>query len=106
MLRRLLLTLVVAATTASSGGRHSRKFSAAEFEKLRQEIHLLGADEAEARFAELEPLSSPPPRQDKIDHVVVLFMENRAFDHLFGCQVSGKRSPSSECQHRAALHWC
>ena len=29
--------------------------------------------------------SRPPPRQQKIDHFVVLFMENRAFDHLIGC---------------------
>ena len=31
------------------------------------------------------PLSSPPPRQQKIDHVVVLYMENHAADAFFGC---------------------
>ena len=53
-----------------------------------------------------QPRGPSPSHQGKIDHFVVLFMENRAFDHLFGCQVSGERSPSSECQHRAAFHWC
>lgn len=31
------------------------------------------------------PLKSPPPRQQKIDHVVVLYMENHAADAFFGC---------------------
>lgn len=28
---------------------------------------------------------APPQPQDKIDHFVVLYMENRPFDHIFGC---------------------
>jgi hypothetical protein len=28
---------------------------------------------------------SPPPRQSKIDHFVVLLMENHAFDNVYGC---------------------
>lgn len=31
------------------------------------------------------PLSSPPARQNKIDHIVVLYMENHAADAFFGC---------------------
>ena len=31
------------------------------------------------------PLHEPPARQRKIDHVVVLYMENHAADHFFGC---------------------
>lgn len=32
-----------------------------------------------------QPLYSTPSRQSKIDHFVVLFMENRAAAHMFGC---------------------
>ena len=82
-------------TVGASKASHRRRFSAEEFERLRQEIHTLPRDEAERRFAEVEPLHAPPPRQNKIDHFVrtsapgsigaltdtalqvVLFMENR-----------------------------
>jgi phospholipase C len=69
-------------SSVSSSSRHSRPFSREEFAALKSELHLLSAPDAERRFAEVRPLSRPPPRQDKIDHVVVLFMENRAFDHV------------------------
>jgi phospholipase C len=36
------------------------------------------------RFGRVEPMGATPPHQSKIDHFVILFMENRAFDHLFG----------------------
>jgi hypothetical protein len=52
---------------------------------LKAEIQGMTADEAKARFGDIRPLGPPPPRQDKIDHMVVLFMENRAFDHILGC---------------------
>lgn len=39
----------------------------------------------EAKGLKQLPLQSPPPRQDKIDHVVVLYMENHAADSFFGC---------------------
>lgn len=67
-----------------------RPFSALEFEKLKRELHTLSAEDAERRFREVIPMASPPPRQDKIDHMVVLFMENRAFDHVLGCLVGDK----------------
>ena len=35
-------------------------------------------------------LSSPPRRQQKVDHFVVLYQENRAFDHMFGCMLGDK----------------
>ena len=37
------------------------------------------------RFGRVEPHGPTPPHQNKTDHFVVLFMENRAFDHMFGC---------------------
>eukprot|EP01052_Picozoa_sp_SAG31_P030365 SAG31_NODE_3109_length_4665_cov_2.150022_3_plen_204_part_00 len=35
-------------------------------------------------------LHQPPPRQRKIDHVVVVMLENRAFDHVLGCMAANK----------------
>eukprot|EP01043_Picozoa_sp_COSAG02_P063326 COSAG02_NODE_8944_length_2388_cov_15.331149_3_plen_74_part_01 len=45
----------------------------------------MGPAELLERFGTVEPMGPAPSHQDKIDHFVVLFMENRAFDHLFGC---------------------
>ena len=69
MARAALLPLVLLAACAprrTLGAR--RPFSAAEFESLKRELHTLSRDEAESRFAEVAPRTSPPPRQDKIDH--------------------------------------
>jgi phospholipase C len=79
-------------TQTDTDGPRRRKvrFSAQEFERLRQTLHTLSREDAERRFAEVEPLASPPPRQRKIDHMVVLFMENRAFDHVLGCIAGNK----------------
>ena len=58
---------------------------------LKNELHLLTPDEAQQRFG---ALSSDPrahrtyarrPHQTKIEHMVVLYMENHAADHFFGC---------------------
>jgi phospholipase C len=57
----------------------------AAIEQLHATIHTLPAAEAARRFARLPRRSSPPPRQDKIDHFVVLFMENQAFLRTLGC---------------------
>jgi phospholipase C len=43
------------------------------------------ADEATRRFSKIRPVRSPPTRQEKIAHFVVLLMENRAFDNVLGC---------------------
>ena len=42
-------------------------------------------EEIWGQFGKREPRFAPPPRQDKIDHFVVLYMENHAADHYFGC---------------------
>ena len=75
----LLLCGAAMATGASGGGSvggagRRRPFSPAEFQALKQELHTLSSADADRRFAEVQPLSSPPPRQDKVDHMVVLFM--------------------------------
>ncbi|KAJ8613898.1 hypothetical protein CTAYLR_008686 [Chrysophaeum taylorii] len=57
-----------------------------DVERLRAGIHEMGFEEAEALFA---ALGSPAPKesypQSKIEHFVVLYHENHAFDHIFGC---------------------
>ena len=77
--------------TVAAGEPTRRPFSADEFERLRQEIHTLpDRAAADSRFHEVIPAAVPPPRQSKIDHVVVLFMENRATDHIFGCMLGDR----------------
>ena len=53
--------------------------------RLKAEIHKLNASEVAARFGKILPKVKTPSRQQKIDHVVVLYMENHAADHYFGC---------------------
>ena len=53
--------------------------------RLRAEIHKLNASEIAARFGAIQPTMKTPPHQSKIDHVVVLYMENHAADHFLGC---------------------
>eukprot|EP01052_Picozoa_sp_SAG31_P036594 SAG31_NODE_4595_length_3106_cov_4.715996_2_plen_440_part_00 len=84
------LLCCVAAGAATSQRPSRRPFTPAEFQALKRELHTLSPAEADRRFAEVQPLPNPPPRQDKIDHMVVLFMENRAFDHVLGCLVGDK----------------
>jgi hypothetical protein len=52
---------------------------------LRDSIHRLSAAEAARSFAALPRRAAPPPRQDAIDHFVVLYMENQAMNRMFGC---------------------
>ena len=57
-------------------------------EDMKRVVHLLTVAETKVRFAQLHAKhgrSTPPPRQNKIDHFVVLYQENRGFDHTFGC---------------------
>jgi hypothetical protein len=77
------------ATSSSSSSATSAATSAAtslqdDIEQLKRDIHLLDASQAASRLQRIS-LTSPPPRQAKINHVVVLFMENRPHDHFFGC---------------------
>ena len=53
--------------------------------RLKAELHALTPAQARERFGEITARGPPPPRQDKIDHFVVLYMENHAADHFFGC---------------------
>jgi len=52
---------------------------------LKKELHFLTPAETKLRFGEIAAKFSTPPHQDKIDHFVVLFMENHAADQVFGC---------------------
>lgn len=52
---------------------------------LRETIHTLSKVEALERLTQLRMEVEDRPHQDKIDHFVVLLMENHAADNLFGC---------------------
>ena len=59
-----------------------------EPEELKGILHKLTPAEAKRRIDHLRAKSAgdpPPSRQDKIDHFVVVFMENHAFDNMLGC---------------------
>jgi phospholipase C len=59
-----------------------------DFEALKREIHTLPRADVPARLAALHAQAQaegPRPHQDKIDHFVVLLMENHAADNVFGC---------------------
>jgi hypothetical protein len=61
---------------------------ARHFRALRDRLHLMTEAEAEASIASFpRPQRGTRYRQHKIDHFVVLFMENRAADHMFGCML-------------------
>jgi len=53
--------------------------------KLKSEVLPFLPKEAADHLRAAEPFTSPPPRQQKIDHFVVLYMENHAADTFFGC---------------------
>jgi phospholipase C len=61
----------------------------AAIHRLKAELHTLAPEETARRFDDIWArymLERPPPRpQNKIDHFVVLLMENRGADHMFGC---------------------
>ena len=79
----LALTLLVfGAVEAQPFGNAQRL---AEIQRLQAEIHTLSPQEAASRLKAIGPQHEPHPHQHKIEHFVVLFMENRAFDHLLGC---------------------
>ena len=56
-----------------------------QMNSLKSEIMSLSPQQVRARFGEIRPKREPPPRQSKIDHFVVLYMENHAADQIFGC---------------------
>ena len=62
----------------------------AQIHRLRDTIHKLPAAEAARRFAELTVRGTPPPRQQQIDHFVVLCEPMRV------CCNSLSQHPSAE----------
>jgi hypothetical protein len=82
----LLTTLLPAILAAAAAGAKSEQQRVAAAHALRDTIHRLPAAEAAAAFAALERRAAPPPRQDKVDHFVVLYMENQAMLRTLGCQ--------------------
>ena len=86
----LVASAACAAPTALSRGAGHEAAARREAERvaavqqLQDTIHLLPAAEAARRFAALERRALPPPRQEKIDHFVVLFVENQAFLRMRG----------------------
>jgi hypothetical protein len=86
LLRDAFVVVAVAAVLSSAAHPPSSRLSA--IRQLKAELHTLTAEEAAQRFRQLgdtHRLTSPPPRQRKIDHFVVLYQENRGFDHIYGC---------------------
>ena len=91
------LLIATAATTASTGNLnarypfpHDRFLTHGEkhgrIMELKDTIHTLSFEEAHARLEEIHlQVGPPPPHQDRIDHFVVLLMENHAADNIFGC---------------------
>jgi phospholipase C len=62
---------------------------AAEVVKMRDTMHTMTREEQDKRLAEIKHFGRELERdhQDKIEHFIVLFMENRAADHTFGCML-------------------
>jgi len=56
-----------------------------QFEKLNHQLFKLTPEQSRQRFGSRVPRFPTPPRQDKVDHFVVLYMENHAADNMFGC---------------------
>ena len=75
-----------AASPSSETGAVAQRSRLAAIRTLRDEVHALSPKEAGARIASLaSSVGPPPPRQNKIAHFVVLFMENQATDVFAGC---------------------
>ena len=49
------------------------------------ELMNMTMDEVHHQFGSREPKYPTPPRQSRVDHFIVLYMENHAADHYFGC---------------------
>ena len=89
---RLLAALAVMLPPATATATATKETSvpddlfgrrAAMIERLKAEIHSLSESETKKRFQEIAALQLPaPPRQSKIDHMGVLFMENHAYVFL------------------------
>ena len=85
MLRRRAATALVLLASAQQPLAESERERA--FTELKNALHTMTPAEADAAFTAFPRPSQPPPRQSKIDHFIVLFMENRSPDHVFGCML-------------------
>jgi phospholipase C len=71
----------------------SNRMGKAAFEALKHDVVGRSFAEAKELFAEAGfPVGTHSAQhaafpQDKIEHMVVLFVENRAADHIFGCML-------------------
>lgn len=66
-----------------------------EFERLRTLLPTLDYEAAKALLEEAKAKVGPRPStllypQDKIEHMVILFVENRASDHIWGCMLGDR----------------
>jgi hypothetical protein len=68
----LCCAALLAAAAAAAGAPSGEAARLAEVNALKDTIHRLPAKEAARRFAALTARGAPPPRQDAIDHFVVL----------------------------------
>ena len=103
LLLLLLLTFFCCAENASSLVVTQEDVMEA-FEALKADAHKLPEKEMRLRLNSLRKLrgqlNPPPPRQDKVDHVVVLLMENHGFDQMLGCMdLPGADGISTETGH-------
>ncbi len=68
----IIMVATVAVDAAAAGSGLSEVERVAQVHQLRDTIHKLPAAEAARRFAKLTVRGAPPPRQQEIDHFVVL----------------------------------
>eukprot|EP01052_Picozoa_sp_SAG31_P049368 SAG31_NODE_10775_length_1099_cov_1.680000_1_plen_170_part_01 len=71
-----LLVWLALVTPCATDARHDR---------LERQILDLSAGVLRQRYGATPPQKPSPPRQQKVQHFVVLLMENHAADHMFGC---------------------
>jgi len=84
---RALLLVAAALGMAGRGCAAGRTF-AEEVEALKTDLLTLPPHEARRRLEAAKALGAKgPPSHPKIEHFVVLLMENRGFDHFFGCML-------------------
>ena len=69
---------------------HSQQAVVDDFESLKRKLPFISMDEGTAAIRRAATSVPPPRTQDKIKHFVVLLLENRAFDHIFGCMLDDK----------------
>ena len=88
---RVLLPLMMSSLRAPAGaGAEKERFSNEVFERLKRTLHTLPKAEADRAVWDVLPAAREPLPGSPVEHLVVLFMENRGFDHIFGCMLSGR----------------